>query len=109
MSTVDAVTPVSAEVAPTLAIIKDEPITRPRYHRRRYATWGWNTLAMVLAAVLGFPIYWMLITSFKTSSDINALTPQFWPKHPTLRAFTEVVHARGVRGDAGETEGVDRV
>ncbi len=34
--------------------------------------------------VFGFPIYWMLITAFKTSSDINRLTPQFWPHHPTL-------------------------
>jgi multiple sugar transport system permease protein/N,N'-diacetylchitobiose transport system permease protein len=33
----------------------------------------------------------MLITSFKTSTDINQLVPQFWPHHPTLRAFREVL------------------
>jgi multiple sugar transport system permease protein/N,N'-diacetylchitobiose transport system permease protein len=60
--------------------------------RRRYATGGWNALAMVLAAVIGFPIYWMLITAFKRSSDITTLTPQFWPKHPTWRGFSEVIH-----------------
>lgn len=59
---------------------------------RRYATWGWNALAMVLAAVIGFPIYWMLITAFKRSSDITTLTPQFWPEHPSWRAFSEVLH-----------------
>lgn len=82
----------------TAAITPRVPARRKR-SRRTYATWGWNTLAMVVAAVLGFPIYWMLVTSFKTSSDINALTPQFWPKHPTLRAFTEVVHDPTFRAD----------
>jgi N,N'-diacetylchitobiose transport system permease protein len=46
---------------------------------------------MAIAVALGAPIYWMLATSFKTSTDINQLVPQFWPKHPTLRAFGEVL------------------
>lgn len=46
---------------------------------------------MVVAAAFAFPVYWMLITAFKTSSDINRLVPQFWPHHPTLRAFREVL------------------
>jgi N,N'-diacetylchitobiose transport system permease protein len=58
---------------------------------RRSATRGWNALAVLLSAIFGFPIYWMLITSFKTSTDINQLVPQFWPHHPTLRAFREVL------------------
>lgn len=70
----------------------DATPTGPRPRRRgRRATWGWNALAMVVAAVIGFPIYWMLITSFKTGSDINRLVPQFWPAHPTLRGFREVL------------------
>jgi N,N'-diacetylchitobiose transport system permease protein len=67
------------------------PVRRSRYPRRRHATWAWNTLAMVLSVVFGFPIYWMLITAFKTSSDINSLTPRFWPAHPSLRGFREVL------------------
>jgi N,N'-diacetylchitobiose transport system permease protein len=62
-----------------------------RYRRRRQATRAWNALAVLLSAIFGFPIYWMLITAFKTSSDINSLTPQFWPKHPSLRGFREVL------------------
>jgi len=46
---------------------------------------------MLLSVVLGAPIYWMLVTSFKTSEDINQLVPQFWPKHPSLSAFREVL------------------
>jgi multiple sugar transport system permease protein/N,N'-diacetylchitobiose transport system permease protein len=59
--------------------------------RGRSATWGWNSLAVLLSILFGFPIYWMLITAFKTSADINTLVPQFWPSHPTLRAFREVL------------------
>ncbi|MGI8666818.1 MAG: carbohydrate ABC transporter permease [Jatrophihabitans sp.] len=80
--------PVPAEVAPVAAT------PRRGHSRHQRATWAWNALAMVLAMVFGFPLYWMLITSFKTSSDINSLTPQFWPHHPTLRGFSEVLHDR---------------
>lgn len=54
--------------------------------------WAWNSLAVVLCFVFGFPIYWMLITAFKTGADINQLKPQFWPGHPTLSSFREVIH-----------------
>ncbi|MDP9221482.1 MAG: carbohydrate ABC transporter permease [Actinomycetota bacterium] len=63
----------------------------PRRRRRHYATGAWNGVAMLLAVVLGAPIYWMLATAFKTSEDINQLVPQFWPHHPSLRAFREVL------------------
>lgn len=46
---------------------------------------------MLVALVMGAPIYWMLVTAFKPSEDINQLVPQFWPKHPSLRAFREVL------------------
>lgn len=65
----------------------------PRRSRRRvnFMTGAWNGLAVLLSALLGFPIYWMLLTSFKTSADINRITPQFWPAHPSLRGFREVI------------------
>jgi N,N'-diacetylchitobiose transport system permease protein len=84
----------AADTPPVL--VTDRPVTvaeirAPRRPRRRRATWGWNALAMVISVVLGAPIYWMLATAFKTSEDINQLVPQFWPKHPSLRAFREVL------------------
>jgi len=66
-------------------------VVRTHPHGRRSMTAFWNAVAVLLAALFGFPIYWMLITSFKTSADINQLVPQFWPHHPTLRAFREVL------------------
>jgi multiple sugar transport system permease protein/N,N'-diacetylchitobiose transport system permease protein len=68
------------------------PVRRRTRRQRRYATWAWNALAMVLAVSIGFPIYWMLITAFKRSTDITTLTPQFWPKHPSWSGFSEVLH-----------------
>jgi N,N'-diacetylchitobiose transport system permease protein len=88
---------VSSALAPPVAeVVTAAParVVRTRTalgHRGRRATWAWNAFAMVLAAVFGFPVYWMLITAFKTSSDINRLVPQFWPHHPTLRGFREVL------------------
>ena len=41
--------------------------------------------------MLGFPIFWMLITSVKTSADVNQLVPQFWPRHFTWSSFSEVL------------------
>jgi N,N'-diacetylchitobiose transport system permease protein len=87
-----------------LAAPTDRPVpTRRRRSRRSYATGGWNLLAMVLAVLFGFPVYWMLITAFKTSADINQLVPQFWPAHPTLRGFREVLSDPIFRQDIANT------
>ena len=86
------------------AVSKAEVTTaRRRYSRRRYATWAWNTVAMLLAVVFGFPIYWMVLTAFKTSSDINSLTPQFWPAHPSVAGFREVLSDPIFRQDLGNS------
>jgi multiple sugar transport system permease protein/N,N'-diacetylchitobiose transport system permease protein len=79
------------------------PRRRRRYSRRAYATGAWNLLAVVIAVCFGFPIYWMLITAFKPSSDINTLVPQFWPHHPTLGSFREVLSDPIFRQDLANT------
>src|SRR4051794_15187807 len=79
------------------------PVRRRRRTRRGYATAGWNVLALALAVLFGFPIYWMLITSVKTSADINRLVPQFWPQHPTLDSFREVLADPIFRQDLANT------
>jgi multiple sugar transport system permease protein/N,N'-diacetylchitobiose transport system permease protein len=60
--------------------------------RRRYATWGWNTVAMIVSIILGFPVYWMILTSVKSSGDIFTSTPRFVPTHFTWQWFSEVFH-----------------
>lgn len=71
---------------------RPQPPLRPGRNRRRdAATAGWNALAVLVAVVLGFPIFWMLITAVQTSADLNQLVPQFWPHHLTWSSFREVI------------------
>ncbi|MEV4556060.1 carbohydrate ABC transporter permease [Kitasatospora sp. NPDC049285] len=45
----------------------------------RVMTWVWNSIGLAIAVVMGFPIYWMVITTFKTNKDLIAQDPTFWP------------------------------
>jgi len=57
--------------------------------------------APTLAAVAGvavylFPIYWMLISGFKTQAEIFANPPTFIPRAPTLESFRYVVEQQNI-------------
>jgi N,N'-diacetylchitobiose transport system permease protein len=53
---------------------------------------GWNALGLAIFAVMVFPVFWMISTSFKTNDQITSLTPTWFPGHPTLRHFTNAIH-----------------
>src|SRR5215471_6745265 len=54
---------------------------------------GWNLLGLAIFAVMVFPVYWMILTSFKTNDEINSsLKPSWIPLHATLQNFTRVIH-----------------
>jgi multiple sugar transport system permease protein/N,N'-diacetylchitobiose transport system permease protein len=72
------------------ADVTARPVRR-RNRRKSAATGGWNAVAALVSIVLGFPIFWMLITSVKTSRDINRLVPEFWPHHFTWSGFAGVL------------------
>ena len=50
-----------------------------------------NTLMTVIAVVLFvammFPLYWMIITSFKEEKMVFATPPQLFPLKPTISAY----------------------
>jgi len=48
-----------------------------------------NILAVVIACVFLFPLYWIVINSFKLDSEIFAKIPTLWPKEFTLKAYQE--------------------
>ena len=52
----------------------------------------WNSLALLVFAVMVFPIYWMIATSFKTGRDILSLEPQWFPIHATLDNYDTALH-----------------
>jgi raffinose/stachyose/melibiose transport system permease protein len=71
---------------------------RPRSRRvRRRPNWlgaaaGWLWLLIVL-----LPIYWIVITSFKTQSNYFAMNPLAPPSKPTLDNYKLVIHSHFIR------------
>ncbi|GAA0399067.1 sugar ABC transporter permease [Acrocarpospora corrugata] len=54
------------------------------------------TLAALSVLIVSvFPVYWMVLTAFKPTRDIQADTPTFWPSHPTLDHFATAISADG--------------
>jgi N,N'-diacetylchitobiose transport system permease protein len=51
-----------------------------------------NVLGLLVFAVMIFPVYWMISTSFKTGIDILSYTPKWYPPHPTLSNFDDAIH-----------------
>jgi N,N'-diacetylchitobiose transport system permease protein len=65
--------------------------------RYRYMTWAWRAVAIVFAAVMVFPVYWMVQSAFEPRGDITSLTPNFFPVHFTFHNFADAVnHTAGV-------------
>jgi multiple sugar transport system permease protein len=53
-------------------------------------------VALALAAVYLFPLYWMYVTSFKSATEIFANPPTFWPAEFTADAYPNVWTTRNV-------------
>lgn len=58
---------------------------------RKGMTAFWNTVAMLVAIVLGFPIYWMLLTTVKSNRDLIGRHPTFWPSHWDFSSFSSAM------------------
>ena len=54
-----------------------------------------NILALGVFVFSVFPVYWMVLTAFKPTKDIQAETPSFFPTHVTFTHFSTAVHADG--------------
>ena len=52
----------------------------------------WPSLVAIAAvAIYLFPLYWMLVSGFKTPSEIVANPPSLFPRAPSLDAFRNVI------------------
>lgn len=54
-----------------------------------------NTGALIVFVLAAFPVYWMILTAFKPTRDIQAETPVFWPDSLTLEHFRRATEADG--------------
>jgi N,N'-diacetylchitobiose transport system permease protein len=68
-----------------------EPV--PTVGRGRAGTVFANLGGVLFSLVMIFPVYWVLNTAFKPANEVLALTPTFWPKHPTFDNFVSAVKA----------------
>ncbi len=57
---------------------------------RSHVPWLLVVVALALAAVYLFPLYWMYVTSLKSGSEIFASPPTFWPREPDLSIYPSV-------------------
>jgi sorbitol/mannitol transport system permease protein len=62
---------------------------RRRFTRRRAIGGFWSTITWLLAIILFFPVFWMVITSFKTEGSAYTDPPKII-FHPTLNQFSQV-------------------
>lgn len=48
-----------------------------------------NVAALLIAAMFLFPLYWIIVNSFKLDGEIFASTPTLWPHSFTLQAYKD--------------------
>jgi ABC transporter, permease protein len=49
----------------------------------------YNFIAIIIAIVFLFPLYWIIISSLKTDAEIFSLNPSIIPKEIIFNAYTE--------------------
>ena len=53
---------------------------------------GRTVVALVLTAVMLFPVYWMINVSFTRTSDMRKSPPPLFPFHGTVSGYVDVLH-----------------
>ncbi len=81
----------TATLAPPAERAPAQKPRRPGSGKRilQYAT------LIILTLLFVSPLIWMAVTSFKTSADAIASTPQWVPAHPTKQAYSSILNASG--------------
>lgn len=78
-------------------------VPAPRAPRRRRTRAGWNLLGLLVAVVIGFPVYWMLNTAFKPAKDAIDPTPKFLPWPLTMANFHRALQISDFWGPIGRS------
>lgn len=48
-------------------------------------------MVIILALLFTFPLYWIVTGSFKTSKEINAKSPSWWPREWTMKNYKNLM------------------
>lgn len=86
--TATATTAAAEEKAPRSA---SEVKGRRRRTLRKVGKSWYNLLGLLVALVMGFPVYWMLNTAFKPAKDAINADPKLFPTSVTLQNFSDAL------------------
>ncbi|MFJ8945412.1 carbohydrate ABC transporter permease [Streptomyces sp. NPDC102395] len=70
---------------------------------RRRPKLGWNLLGLLVFAIAGFPVYWMLNTAFKPAKDAIDPDPSLLPTGLTLANFGRALDISDFWGPVGRS------
>lgn len=82
-------------MALTDEVVVVRPQTTIASWRRRSLLWqaaGYLAMAIVVL-VIGMPVYWTVVASFKESREIYTIPPTWWPETPTLANYARAWNA----------------
>jgi multiple sugar transport system permease protein/N,N'-diacetylchitobiose transport system permease protein len=74
--------------------------------RSRGMTAFWNTLGLGFAVVMGFPIYWAVITTFKTNKDLITQHPTFLPSKLSFESYKVIFDDKDFLPSLASTLGI---
>ena len=76
----------------TAGTVRRSPPRRRLTRSRRVRRAVLNLLALLVALLTLFPIFYMVSTAFKPPTEVYSLTPHLLPAHPTLSNFRTVLN-----------------
>ncbi|GAA4692522.1 carbohydrate ABC transporter permease [Streptomyces youssoufiensis] len=91
--------PSSADAGSARPALADRPVSkapadRPRRGARLRVRRPWRlaaeAAAVLIAVVVAFPLYWMVLSAFKPASEVQSSNPRPWTLNPSLDAFRRV-------------------
>lgn len=87
---------IARTVPPTALSAGEEPLILPpkrprRGHGSRLGRGAWSALAVVVALMWAFPVYWMVNSALLSSSTLESFTPTFVPFGGSLQNFGAVL------------------
>lgn len=57
--------------------------------KEKQKNWILNIVAVLIACLFLFPLYWIVVNSLKLDSEIFSAIPTLWPKEFTIQAYKE--------------------
>lgn len=73
-----------------MSVLTSHGAKRPTRRKAKAPTYAWNSLGLLIAVVMAFPIYWMLNTAFQPAI-IQSETPSLFPKRFSFTNFSYAI------------------